>query len=603
MSHTSTYQKRPPSGLQTSMNRKIPLRSMGKPMKTVSPILARVNSDSRDRIVFDYLNALGTPRALSVWLLFKNNEHKQVVELSVDSMHYCDKTVFIGAKGPQQFRDDYAATKFLSKCVGLNTGIDTKGVAIRAAEKAESLCLLTNKRLILESRGLAVMPDVVQRNFFRITSKISRILGEIPSSFEDMGWSPGRTSSAWGEEISSMHKYTSQLDVTLSSRPAATRLLRESPSWGAAALDSDGPVSVLSSALVTVKGNTMITVPKNAKTDRVICFEPHMNIRLQRQVGDYIRSRLLKAGVNLNDQSVNRRRAILGSKTGHLATIDLSMASDTICRELIFQLLPIDWALKLDDLRSKYTLWPDGMTRKNEKFSSQGNGFTFELESLIFYALVSAVSENVSVYGDDIILASESFDDAKSVLEWAGFVLNSAKSFSVGNFRESCGADGFAGVDCSPVYLRVLPRTTEDVIHLHNRVNEWCSRALLPDPIFLLAMRKWRNVHTCFHGPSGYGDGHYHIDFDTALHRAGYQLDGWWFKTYARVTRVNRSYGDRVSGRYSGRYSWGALCASLGPKQVRDSFLASADRRQWFYKTQRGLASFNWPSVNWYYTC
>jgi hypothetical protein len=325
-----------------------------------------------------------------------------------------------------------------------------------------------------------------------------------------------------------------------------------------------------------------------------------MNIRLQLSVGAYIRSRLAKHGVNLDNQSINQRRARLGCKTGHLATIDLSMASDTMCRELVFQLLPIDWALLLDDLRSKYTLWPDGQTRMNEKFSSMGNGFTFELESLIFFALVSSVSDNVSVYGDDIILPASKFEDAKSVLEWAGFSLNEKKSFSEGFFRESCGFDGFAGVDVTPVYLRTLPKRTEDVIHLHNRVREWCSRAALPLRVFMLLLEKWRNIHTCLHGPSGYGDGHYHIDHDEALSRAEYGLDGWWFKTFSRVSRVNRLYGDRVFGRYSGRFAWGALCASLGPKRSRDVVMSSVDRRQWVYRKTRVLANFVWPSVIWY---
>lgn len=586
----------PPPLNQGSQKRSTPRR---KTQPKSPMILRKIGSKAGNLLIRDYLERLGTPRSLAVWLMFAHDEHKQLVEYSISSMDYLENPI-CGLPGPLRFRDDYAASKFLSKCSGLNTGIDLKKTAIDSALKAEALCHSTNKRLIEESFARAVMPDVVQRNFFRITSKIANILGDVPTSFKEVGWSPGRTSSAWGDAATSVHKYASQLDVTLSARGRARELLRDSPIWGAAALDSDGPVSVLSSAFTRVKGNTMITVPKNAKTDRVICYEPHMNIRLQLQVGSYIRSRLGSHGVNLNDQTVNQRRAKLGCKTGSLATIDLSMASDTLCRELVFQLLPIDWAILLDDLRSKYTTWPDGTTRMNEKFSSMGNGFTFELESLIFFALVSAVSDNVSVYGDDIILNNAHFLDAQCVLEWAGFSLNKGKSFHEGNFRESCGFDGFAGFDVTPVYLRKLPKLVEDVVHLHNRIRQWCSKARLPELSFQRMLTGWRNIHTCYHGPSGYGDGHYHIDHDSALHKAGYGLDGWWFKTYTRVFRVNRLYGDRVHGRYSGRFGYGALCATLGPKRNLDVIQATVDRRQWVYQSTRSLASFVWPSINWY---
>lgn len=598
-----TSEQRPPTQKRNALTSRslMELNTRKRRSRGESPsLLQHVKVLERNEIVREYLESLDSPRSLAVWLMFSNNEHKQLVEYSVDSRSYLE-VCLPGLPSLHDFRRDYAASKFLSKCVGLNTGIDLKGVAIASAFKAEDQCKSTNQRLILESKCLAVMPEVVQRNFFRITSKIASILGELPASFEDAGWSPGRTSSAWGAETASVFKYSSQLDVTLSARSKAVQLVRDSPIWGAGCLDAVGPVSVLQSAFITVKGNTMITVPKNAKTDRVICYEPHMNIRLQLAVGTYMKQRLSKHGVNLYDQSINQRRAKFASLYGSLATIDLSMASDTLCRELVYQLLPIDWALHLDDLRSKYTLWPDGQTRRNEKFSSMGNGFTFELESLIFYAIASSVSNNVSVYGDDLIVPTASFEDTKSILEWAGFLLNERKSFHEGYFRESCGYDGFRGLNCTPVYLRSLPKRVEDVIHLHNRVREWCSQDSCPDSKYIPILEKWRNIHTCYHGPQGYGDGHYHVDHDVALYRASYGLDGWWFKTYSRSYAVNTTYGDRLSGSYSGRLGWSALCASTGPKRVRDASHASVDRRQFTFKSVRVLASFTWPSVNWYH--
>lgn len=246
----------------------------------------------------------------------------------------------------------------------------------------------------------------------------------------------------------------------------------------------------------------MITVPKSAKTDRVICYEPHMNIWLQLKVGTYLKGRLLRAGVNLRDQSVNQRRALISSRTGDYATIDLSMASDTLALELVYELLPIDWAIYLDELRSKKTYWPDGVWRENQKFSSMGNGFTFELESLIFYALASAVTPDVSVFGDDIICPTGKANEVIRVLASAGFVVNSAKSFTHGPFRESCGMDGFCGVDVTPVYLRKLPSSRGDVAKLHNAIRAWCERGS-PFTHWALMLRRWRASHPLPLGPSG----------------------------------------------------------------------------------------------------
>lgn len=555
------------------------------------PMLAKVSKKDCDRIIFDYLSALGSPRALTVWLLYSQGSHSELVKLACDPLWY--------DLDPEKFRLDYAATKFLSKCVGLNTGIDLKEVALASAEEAELHCQETNKRLRRLRRFPGVNP-ALHGNFFRAQRIIADILGPLPDSFEDVGWSRGRTSAAFGDEVASIYKYASRPDVTVSALGLASRLVRGSPLWGASVLNADGPASVLQSAFTIVEGNTLITVPKSAKTDRVICYEPHMNIRLQLAVGSYIRRRLLKRGINLNDQSINQRRAREGSLSGDLATIDLSMASDTLALELVYELLPIDWALALDQLRSRYTLWPDGSNRRNEKFSSMGNGFTFELESLIFYALASAVSENVSVFGDDIIMPTANFEKVSNLLEQSGFLVNTTKSYGTSYFRESCGGDYFCGLVCTPVYLRRLPKAREDVVKLHNATRHWCSGVLRPPYYWCMLLRRWRDVHTNHLGPSGYGDGHYHVDFeDCTPRRADFELDGWWFKTFVLVSRVNRLYGDRVSGHFPDGFGYAACCVSLGPRSVRSVFDASTDRRQFHYKQARVLANFTWPTVVW----
>jgi hypothetical protein len=99
-----------------------------------------------------------------------------------------------------------------------------------------------------------------------------------------------------------------------------------------------------------------------------------------------------------------------------------------------------------------------------EKFSSMGNGFTFELETLIFATLArTVVSMNggdpsrVSCYGDDLIVPSSDYKDVMAALRMFGFQPNMKKTFAEGPFRESCGGDYWAGVPVRGLQLENLP--------------------------------------------------------------------------------------------------------------------------------------------------
>lgn len=543
------------------------------------------------RCIRNHLENLGTARALCVWLLFSNGEHDQLVGLSISADDY-----FFSE--PYQFRLDYAATKLLSKCADLETQIDTKAVAIEQAVKAETQCESTNRQI--RSYNDSSVKNEQSSAWCRAADIISRILGPCPETldaFEPVGWSPGRTSSASGDCISGVHKYTSRLDTTPSAYGIVRNYVNASPLWGRAALDADGPCSLLRSGFSFVAGNTMTVVPKNAKTDRTICYEPHGLIPVQLLVGAYLKTKLARAGINLRDQSINQRRAQLASRVGHLATIDLSSASDTICVELVRALLPPDWFSLLNKLRSPYTTWPDSSIKLNQKFSSMGNGFTFELESLIFYALCSAVTSGVSVYGDDIIMPVDSFDNVIGVLTHAGFTPNVSKSFSHGPFRESCGFDGFRGLDCTPVYIRSAKSEFNWFVSFHNAVRRWVS--VLPERKYASFLRWVRVCSKAPLGPSGFGDGHYHANIDEATpNRASGGLDGWWFDSFVRKARISRLYGDRIHGNFSGKYAIGALCVSIGPRPTRYTVDVTADRRLFVYNRVR-IFSHQWEDVIW----
>jgi len=224
----------------------------------------------------------------------------------------------------------------------------------------------------------------------------------------------------------------------------------------------------------------------------MIAAEPTGNSFLQQGVHKYMRRRLKRFGVNLDDQSINNQLA-RDAYSWELSTLDLSAASDTISRELVYHLLPLDWSMFLDSLRSPETL-VDGEWVRTEKFASMGNAFCFELETLIFWALASSVEEGnvnplVSVYGDDIIVSRWAFDSVVEILQFAGFSVNGDKSFKDGHFFESCGKHYHRGLEVTPVYQKEVLNHPSELIHAHNRLIRLELRSGLND-MFRLATRR-----------------------------------------------------------------------------------------------------------------
>jgi hypothetical protein len=217
-------------------------------------------------------------------------------------------------------------------------------------------------------------------------------------------------------------------------------------------------------------------VPKDATKDRGIAIEPSINVFFQLGVGKCIRARLNRIGIDLRrGQSIHVREAREASLRKTHATIDLSSASDTVCTELVKWLLPHPWWELLDTLRSPATLI-GGRWHILEKFSSMGNGFTFELETLIFLALSTAVSrgrygpsQGILVYGDDIIVPGEIFQDTLAALKFCGFTPNKRKTFAAeSRFKESCGGDYFDGEPVRAHYLKDIPTSPSELFSLAN---------------------------------------------------------------------------------------------------------------------------------------
>lgn len=229
-----------------------------------------------------------------------------------------------------------------------------------------------------------------------------------------------------------------------------------------------------------VPGSRFETVTKDAGTDRTILIEPDGNMLLQRGVGITFRKCLKRIGIDLQNQSHNQWLAYVGSIDNSIATVDMRDASNSLYRLLLALVMPLDWYELLLDLRSPICLMPDGNWHTLEMISSMGNGYTFELESLLFYCLSQAVVDlnrsggKVSVYGDDIIIPTSCMSDLASLFLELGLEINYDKTFSSGSFRESCGAHFFSGVNVTPFYIKE-DLVNEQLIRCANQYHSWCT--------------------------------------------------------------------------------------------------------------------------------
>lgn len=419
--------------------------------------------------------------------LFNNGDHTSLLNLSVNPLSYSD---------PFTFRDDYLAVELMSKYPFLGVNIDREKVAIDKFMASERQCSETNNRLYSIKEG-SLRTALTPLGVLSLAKcKIEALLGPFDWDQAELhfGFGPGSTTSLPRVKGDAYFKFGAvRPHVTKACSILGLLAVKRVPRWfshlaGLAGeipeAIADLPLEVQSGKIFTiVPGNRVTTVPKNAKTDRVIAIEPDLNMYIQKGIGGVIRSRLKRVGVDLDNQLRNQSLAMLGSLHGDLATIDLSSASDTVSMRLVEQLLPSTWTDAIKLCRSPRGVLPDGSIITYQKVSSMGNGFTFELESLIFWALCSSVIDltqtkvrQLAVYGDDLIISSNVYPQIKFILEYCGFTVNTKKSFSEGPFRESCGKHFFYGVDVTPFYVRDRVESPDRLIWFANSIRRWARR-------------------------------------------------------------------------------------------------------------------------------
>jgi hypothetical protein len=431
-----------------------------------------------DEIYFALCKESDTPVSLSAWLRYKY-DHKSFLEMEFRPGDYLEKDT-------DRFKRDYAVCSILSKWKGLNSGVNLESVALQKFDTSEVECRQTNLRLRV-SRRSPIQEDLAGW-IFRSRVKIAKLLG--PFSLHCVspffGWGPGATHDITRRRAQVDKKMTTvPMTVSGGAIELLESVIRQDLHWSCAILGvmPEGPFSFTADCFLRTDTCKVKTVPKSAKTDRVIAIEPTGNLFLQKGVGGYFRRRLKQHGIDLDDQAVNQDLARNALNCG-LATLDLKAASDTVSRELVYELLPVDWAFFMDAIRSRRALKPDGTEIELEKWSSMGNGYTFELETLIFWALATSVLESkspwgtFSVYGDDIVISKECAPDLVRLLEFVGFTVNKEKSFLDGLFYESCGKHYFNGHDVTPLYQKEPLHGSVELIRLHNRIVRWSDRVL-----------------------------------------------------------------------------------------------------------------------------
>jgi len=436
---------------------------------TKKPCSKRVVRALTDASIHDVLTGIGSPRALAVWLLYSSGEHDQLLQLECKPDLYLDHV---------RFRDDYTATNLLSKATFLRTSFDRERLALEKFSKAEDACRATNDRVWPFSTADYKPACELHPLIPRVRSKIKAILGRFDplELVEWSDWGPGVSTLLKGPTSVKPNKYQQETGMTQEVFDTVWPLLHVAyPSWW---------TEILAVAEPSIQaGNVITTVPKNSKIDRVIAIEPGLNLFFQKGLGTMIRHRLLRFGCNLNDQGINARLSSRAHLLG-LATVDFSSASDTIAYEVVRLLLPPEWFRVLKLFRCRSGLMPNGTPLIWQKFSSMGNGFTFELESLIFLAIALTASEsvgeydNISVFGDDVILPAIAYPTFLELVSLLGFTINQRKSFTSGWFYESCGAHWFQGFDVKPFYIEDMVERPAHVYKLHNQVIGYAARCL-----------------------------------------------------------------------------------------------------------------------------
>ena len=246
----------------------------------------------------------------------------------------------------------------------------------------------------------------------------------------------------------------------------------------------------------------LFTVPKDMRGPRLIAAEPTANQYCQQSILSFlvrgVHTGILRSVINFADQGPSRSMALSASARNDFSTIDLSSASDRVSCWLVERAFRRNLSLltALAATRTSSVLFPDGNKWLLRKFTTMGAATTFPIQSIIYAMVIHGVEAWLEgcrsyaevkrhlttrmsafrVFGDDLIVPSDSTELVIRVLTYLGFRINQTKTFTDGKFRESCGMDAWDGVDVTPCYVLDLfdqarPSSLASVIESSNNLH------------------------------------------------------------------------------------------------------------------------------------
>lgn len=414
--------------------------------------------------LLDICEGIATPKSLAIAIALRNLDNVSTSDLKeLCSVSYLDYNSLY------EYKAAASAVGLLKKSAMFDLRYNEEDV-LTFYRESEAIAqnqrdLVINRRFSFEARTILDRARAIMQS----------ILGNTPTSL-DPRHGPGSTYALRKDEACIHVKNTTILDCSYQFQNLWSILTTDWYSTKRAICPFGNPVDPLLS--VVVPGDEFAIVPKTIFGPRTIAYQPTANMMGQLAVGDVIANRFRRySSIDIRTAQSDHHFYVT---VGHdvFGTIDLSSASDSISRSLVEYLLPPSWFKLLDSMSCKQTKVGEKWY-PNAKFMPQGCGFTFPLETCIFYSIVKAVLEKetvlydastaLSVYGDDIIVPIHCHKAVVIALESLGFSVNASKSFGPQDiFKESCGVDTINGVNVRPYFLKEYEFSQADISVLAN---------------------------------------------------------------------------------------------------------------------------------------
>lgn len=262
--------------------------------------------------------------------------------------------------------------------------------------------------------------------------------------------------------------------------------------------------------------STLHAVPKTQKGPRLIAAEPTAHQWCQQAVRSSldlaIQGSCIGDSIDFRRQDLSGALALTASADGSLATIDLSSASDRLSCYVVDKLFRRNPSYLAAFVASRTRFLQQTIDKKSpklyelRKFASMGSALTFPVQSLVFYMVcvaagVATTNSNISdwaslaksvrVYGDDLIVPVSWVPIVDRMLTLLSLKINRSKTFTDGNFRESCGTDAFKGTSVSPgqilqFYDESAPSSLQGLVDASNNFymkGFWHAASALVSPL------------------------------------------------------------------------------------------------------------------------